>query len=54
MGQIEKNREVMVVTRADGGRGRTKRVKGVKYKVTEGYLTLGGECTMQYTDDIEL
>ena len=35
----------------EGNVERQKRVKEVKYTVTEGDLTLGGEHTMQYTDD---
>lgn len=32
--------------------GRLKRLKGVKYMVTEGNYTLGGEYTMHYADDV--
>ena len=35
----------------EGGE-RVKRAKGVKYIVTEGDQALGGEYTMQYTDDV--
>ena len=40
----------MVVTslRGDG----VLKEKGDKYMVTEGYLTLGGEHTIQYADDV--
>ena len=31
--------------------GRQRRLKGVKYNVTEGPLDLDGEHTMQYSDD---
>lgn len=31
---------------------RLKRVKGVKYLVTEGDYTLGGEYTIHYTDAV--
>ena len=33
------------------GWGEEKRVKKVKYTVMEGDMTVGGEHTMQYTDD---
>ena len=42
----------VAVTRGEGGTGRMKTVKGVKYMVTKGDSTLGGEHTMQHTDDI--
>ena len=42
----------MTVTRGEGGDGRQKSVKGVKYRVMKGDLTLGGEHIMQYTDDV--
>lgn len=38
----------LVVT--EGRRGDIEKGKGVKYMVTEGDLTPGGEHTMQYTD----
>ena len=42
----------MVVTRKEGGGRRMKRVKGVKYKVTEGDLASGSKHTIEYTDVI--
>ena len=36
----------------EGNGGEGEVVKGVKYVVTEGDLTLGGEHAMQYTDDV--
>lgn len=47
-GQKETSNNSLVVTRGDGG---TKRVMGVKYLVMEGCWTLGGEYTMQYTNE---
>ena len=41
----------MTVAEREGGWGRIKRVKGVKYTVMEGDQTLGNEHTMQYIDD---
>ena len=41
----------MVAFKGEKGGG-MKRVKGVKYMVTEGDQTLGGENTMEYTDNI--
>ena len=40
----------MVVTRGEGGAEKIKRVKEVKYMVTEGDWTLRREHTMQYPD----
>ena len=42
----------MVVTRGEGGGGRMKRGKGLKYMVMGGDYTLGGEHTTQYRDDV--
>ena len=33
-------------------RGKQKRLKGVKYMVIDGDLTLGEKHTMQYTNDV--
>ena len=42
----------MVVTRGEGNWRKRKREKRVKYMVTEEDQTLGGEHTIQYTDDV--
>ena len=41
----------MVVTTGEGDY-REKKVKGAKYMETNGDLTVGGEHTMQYIDDV--
>ena len=42
----------MAVTRGKRGEGRQKKIKGVKYMGMEGDLTLGGEHTRKYADDV--
>lgn len=42
----------LVVTRGKVGRGEVDRDKGVRYMVTEGDLTLGGEHAAQCIDDV--
>ena len=42
----------MVVTKGEGGCGEGEEGKGGQNMVTQGDLTLGGEHTMQYTDDV--
>ena len=46
---IDTNNNI-AVTREDGDGWDV--VKGVKYMVTEGDVTLGGEHAMQHTDDV--
>ena len=41
-----------VITRGKGGGGWEKRVRGGGRNVLEGNLTLGGNHTIQYTDDV--
>ena len=42
---------IIVVTRGEGG-GEGLKVTNVKYMVMEGDLTMGGEHTIRYTDDV--
>lgn len=38
--------------RVEGDCREDQRVKTIKHRVMEGYQTLGGECTIQYTDAV--
>ena len=42
----------MLITRGKGRMGRMKTVKGIKYMLKEGHKILGGEHTIEYTDNI--
>lgn len=48
--KIDTDNSMSVNKGKEGERG-SKRLKGVKYMVREGELTLGSKDTMQYTDD---
>ena len=58
MNKQDKNQKLIdtdksvAVARGQGGWGEVEGVKGVKYMVMEEDLALGGEHTMQCTDDI--
>ena len=49
-----RHRQQYAGSQRESGAGEVERVKGVKYMMTEGDLSLDHEQTMQYTDDIEL